>query len=187
MTDRVVRVLLQHPRHVGHLEDPHALLAEKPLDLADEGDRVFDVVEHRDRGDGVERLAADAPIELGRRKEVPDDGHSVHRFTRDVGRVDPVAQELVRIRAKQRAVVATDVEHAPVMSSPGSPPRRRSTAGAPSWWRSFPSDTSRRSRGPAAAWNGRAARARTHAHRASDRSARPSTGSGGSAGQATPA
>ena len=85
--------------------------------LAHEGHRVLEVVEHRDRGDGVEGPALRELVQPLRREGVLHDGVVALRLLRHVRGVDPELRERARVVPEQRAVVAPDVEHPGVASA----------------------------------------------------------------------
>ena len=73
VADRVVGVRAQHRRHVACSKCQTPSSARHARDVAGEGDRVLEVVEHRDRRDDARRLALGDRVEALGREEVGDD------------------------------------------------------------------------------------------------------------------
>ena len=111
VADGVVRVHRQHHRHVTHLEDPQSLRRENLRNAFAERDRVFQIVKHRDRGDRVELFASQPLEEFGRWKDILHDRRAGH-LLRHVAGIDAVFLVRIRVAVQERAVVATDIEHA---------------------------------------------------------------------------
>ncbi len=92
---------------------PQAVGSQDRSDIAGEGDRIVEVVEHGDRGDDLGRFIADL-TEVGRGEEIGHQGHIVRIVLPEfrAGGVDADAlQALGRIGLERGAVIGADVQH----------------------------------------------------------------------------
>ena len=111
MADRVVARHAEHGRHVRHLDAPEAFGRQDALDGAREGDRILEIVEHRDRRHDVAELPVEGVEQIIRWEEIVDDGDAGRHLVGEIGGVDAELRERLGVGLEQRPVVAPDVEH----------------------------------------------------------------------------
>ena len=70
VTDGVERAGLDHRGHIALLKHPNAIVGEYLVNIAHEGDRILQVVEHRKGRDNLCLLPWKAVTEQSRRKEI---------------------------------------------------------------------------------------------------------------------
>src|SRR6185503_20195195 len=113
VTNCVVTHRFQHRRQITHLEVPDAVLVQDRRHIFHESERVFQVVEHCNRGDDA-RLAnsKSAPKEFGR-KEIQNYGNVflIKRSELFCRRVDSNnGGAIFWIKGKQSTVVTSDIQ-----------------------------------------------------------------------------
>src|SRR5260221_13153563 len=113
MADRVVRIRLEHRRHIALLKHPYAIVGEHLVNLAHEGDRVFQVVEHRKRRDYPRFLSWKALTQQCSRKEIRNQLDVCREVAAELDprRVNAHKNWTSRVSLQSGAVVATDIHH----------------------------------------------------------------------------
>src|SRR6266849_8626679 len=113
MADSVVRIRLEHRRHIALLKHPYAIVGEHLVNLAHEGERVFKVVEHRKRRDYLRFLSWKAFTQQCSRKEIGNqlDVCRVVAPELDPCRVNAHKNWTSRVSLQSSAVIAADIHH----------------------------------------------------------------------------